>query len=48
VVSRWVSEGGKIRIEDDDFATDLETLDQALSMKAIERLEEPKAANPQS
>ena len=48
VVSRWVSEAGKIRIEDDDFAADLETLDQALSTKAIERLEELKATSPQS
>ncbi len=48
VVSRWVSEAGKIRIEDDDFAADVETLDQALSTKAIERIEELKAASPQS
>ena len=48
VVSRWVSEAGKIRIEDDNFAADLETLDQALSTKAIERLEELKAASRQS
>jgi hypothetical protein len=45
VVSRWVSEAGKTRIEDVDFAADLETLDQALSTKAIERLKELKAAS---
>jgi len=45
---RWVSEAGKIRIEDDDFATNLKTLDQDLSTKAIGRLEELKAASRQS
>ena len=48
VVSRWVSEAGRIRIEDDDFAADLEALDRALSTKAIERLDERRAANEQS
>ena len=48
VVSRWVSEAGKIRIEDDGFAADLESLDQALSTKAIERLEELRAAEQES
>jgi len=38
VVSRWVSEAGRIRLEDDDFAADLESLDRSLSTKAIEEL----------
>jgi hypothetical protein len=39
---------GKIRIEDDDFAADLESLDQALSTKVIERLEELRTADQES
>jgi REP element-mobilizing transposase RayT len=48
VVSRWVSEAGRIRLEDADFAAELESLDRALSTKAIERLEELKASEQQS
>lgn len=44
VVSRWVNEAGKIRIEDEKFAADLESLDRALSTKAIEHLKELRAA----
>ena len=44
VVSRWVNEAGKIRIEDEKFAADLESLDRALSTKAIEHLNELRAA----
>jgi hypothetical protein len=48
VVSRWVSEAGRIRNEDKDFAAELESLDQAMSKKAIERLEEIRAAEQES
>ena len=48
VVSRWVSEAGRIRNEDKDFAAKLESLDQAMSTKAIERLEEIRAAEQES
>ena len=44
VVSRWVHEAGKFRLEDDDFAAELNALDQALSTMAIERLEELRTA----
>jgi hypothetical protein len=47
-VSRWVGEADRIRIEDGDFAADLESLDRALSTKAIEDLVELKAAEEQS
>ena len=39
---------GKFRIEDSDFAADLESLDQTLSTKAIERLEELRTAEQES
>jgi hypothetical protein len=48
VVSRWVGEAARIRIEDEEFAADLDTLDRGLSGKTIERLEEPRAAERQS
>ncbi len=47
-VSRRVSETGMLRIEDDDFAAELESLDQTLSTKALERLEDPRTAERQS
>ncbi len=37
VVSRWVSEGRRLREEDQEFSAALEALDKALSDKAIER-----------
>ena len=40
VVSRWVSESGRMKREDLDFAAQLESLGQALSTNAIERLGE--------
>jgi hypothetical protein len=48
VVSRWVSEAGKTRIEDDEFAADLDSLDRSLSTKAIECLEQLRTAEKQS
>ena len=48
VVSRWVNEAGKIRSDDEEFAADLDSLDRALSTKAIERLEELRTAERQS
>ena len=38
VVSRWVSEGNRLREEDQEFSAALEALDRALSVKAIARL----------
>jgi hypothetical protein len=37
VVSRWVSEAGRIRSENRAFAYELDDLDQATAKKAIER-----------
>jgi len=48
VVSRWVSEAGRIRNDDKDFAAKLESLDQAMSTKAIERLGEIRVAEQES
>lgn len=49
MLSLLVGEAGKIRrIEDDESAADLETLDPALSTKSIERFEELKAARRRS
>jgi hypothetical protein len=48
VVSRWVSEAGRIRNEDNDFAKDLDALDQAMSTLAIERLAEIRAVERES
>ena len=48
VVSRWVSEAGLIRNEDNRFAKDLDALDQAMSDLAIERLAEIRAAERES
>ena len=48
VVSRWVSEAGRIRNEDNEFAKDLDALDQAMSKVAIERLAEIRAAERKS
>jgi len=48
VVSRWVSEAGRIRIKDGEFAADLDSLDQALSNKAIDRVEEIRPTKAQS
>ena len=44
VVSRWFAEASHLRNDDKDFATELEFLDQAMSEKAIERIEEIRAA----
>jgi len=38
VVSRWVSEGRRLREKDQEFSAALEALDKALSEKVIERL----------
>ncbi len=38
VVSRWVSEGNRLREEDQEFSAALEALDKALSVKALARL----------
>jgi hypothetical protein len=35
VVSRWVSEGNRLREEDQEFSAALEALDKALSVKAL-------------
>ncbi len=40
VVSRWVSEAGRIRKENTELAQDLDDLDRAKSEPAIERLAE--------
>jgi hypothetical protein len=37
VVSRWVSEGNRLREEDQEFSAALEALDKALSVQALER-----------
>ena len=44
VVSRWVSEGRRLREKDQEFSAALEALDKALSEKVIERLR----TNPRS
>ena len=48
MVSRWVNETGRFRLADDDFAAELNALDQAPSTKTIERPEELRAAEQQS
>jgi len=48
VVSRWVGEASQLRNDDKDFVTDLESLDQAMSTKAIERIEEIRVAEQES
>jgi len=48
VVSRWVNEAGKIRLEDDDFAAELNALDEALSEKVMGSLKETSGAGQQS
>ncbi len=37
VVSRWVSEGNRLREDDQEFSAELEALDRALSVKALAR-----------
>jgi hypothetical protein len=48
VVSRWVSEASRIRSENHAFADALDDLDQAMAMKAIERLEDFRASERES
>ena len=38
VVSRWVSEGNRLRVKDQEFSAALEALDKALSLRALELL----------
>jgi len=40
VVSRWVSEGNRLREEDQEFSAALEALDKALSVQVLARLRE--------